>query len=174
MRSGRCRWWWSWWEPKARRCARCGVTDLLVIGYGNDLRSDDGAGRAVAEMVADLDLPGVEVRTVSQLTPELTLEISGRAKVIFVDADVDVADLTVRPVQAGPPGDGVMTHHGDPAILLSLTRNVGRLPDESYVISIPASNLEMGFAFSPRTEHAIGEAVDLIAAMALEPNTEAD
>jgi hydrogenase maturation protease len=143
------------------------VTDLLVIGYGNDLRSDDGAGRAVAEMVSDLALPGVEVRTMSQLTPELTLEISGRRKVVFVDADVDATEVTVRPVTAGPPGGGAMTHHGDPATLLSLTANVGPLPDEALVVSIPATNLEMGFAFSTRTELAIGEAVDLIASMAL-------
>jgi hydrogenase maturation protease len=147
------------------------VTDLLVIGYGNDLRSDDGAGRAVAEMVSDLDLPGVEVRTMSQLTPELTLEITGRRKVVFVDADIDATEVTVRPVTAGPPGDGPMTHHGDPATLLSLTENVGQLPDEAVVISIPATNLEMGFTFSPRTEQAIGEAVDLIAAMALSLST---
>ncbi len=142
------------------------MTDLLVIGYGNDLRSDDGAGRAVAEMVSDLDLPGVEVRTMSQLTPELSLEITGRRKVVFVDADVDATEVTVRQVTAGPPGDGAMTHHGDPATLLALTENVGALPDEALVISIPATNLEMGFTFSSRTDRAIGEAVDLIAAMA--------
>ncbi len=142
------------------------MTDLLVIGYGNDLRSDDGAGRAVAEMVSDLDLPGVEVLTMSQLTPELTLEIAGQAKVVFVDADVDVSEVTVRQVTAGPPGGGVMTHHGDPATLLTLTATVGPLPDEAVVISIPATNLEMGFELSPRTENAVGQAVDLIAELA--------
>ncbi len=142
------------------------MTDLLVIGYGNDLRSDDGAGRAVAEMVSDLDLPGVEVLTMSQLTPELSLEIAGRAKVVFVDADVEASEVTVRQVTAGPPGDGVMTHHGDPATLLTLTAKVGPLPDEAVVISIPATSLEMGFELSPRTESAVGQAVDLIAELA--------
>ena len=150
------------------------MIDLLVIGYGNDLRSDDGAGRAVAEMVADLDLPGVEVRTLSQLTPELSLEISGRATVVFVDADVDATGVAMRPVTAGPPGNGAMTHHGDPATLLTLTRTVGPLPDEAFVISIPATNLEMGFAFSPRTDQAIGEAVDLIASMAQSRSARSD
>lgn len=148
------------------------MTDLLVIGYGNDLRSDDGAGRAVAEMVSDLDLPGVEVRAVSQLTPELTLEIAGRRMVVFVDADVDATEVAVHPVTAGPPGDGPMTHHGDPATLLSLTENVGPLPERALVVSIPATNLEMGFTFSPRTDRAIGEAVDLIAAMAQDMRAE--
>ncbi len=150
-----------------RRYASCDVTDLLVIGYGNDLRSDDGAGRAVADMVSELDLPGVEVRTMSQLTPELSLEITGRSKVVFVDADVDATEVVVRQVAAGPPGDGPMTHHGDPATLLSLTENVGPLPSEAFVISIPATNLEMGFAFSPGTKRAIGQAVDVIATMAV-------
>ena len=150
------------------------MTDLLVIGYGNDLRSDDGAGRAVAEMVSDLDLPGVEVRTLSQLTPELSLEISGRTTVIFVDADVEATEVVMRPVTAGPPGNGAMTHHGDPATLLTLTQTVGPLPDETFVISIPASNLEMGFSFSPATDHAIGEAVDLIASLAQTRSAGAD
>jgi Ni,Fe-hydrogenase maturation factor len=59
-----------------------------------------------------------------------------------------------------------MTHHGDPATLLSLAESVGPLPYEAFVISIPATNLEMGFQFSPTTDRAIGEAVDLIAGMA--------
>lgn len=154
-----------------RPCARRDVTDLLVIGYGNDLRSDDGAGRAVADAVAERELPGVEVRSVSQLTPELSLEIAGRRTVVFVDADVDVGELRSTPVSAGPAGDGVMTHHGDPATLLSLTSNVGPPPVEAFVISIPASNLEMGFEFSPGTERAISQAVDLIVRLAESPTT---
>lgn len=138
------------------------MTDLLVIGYGNDLRSDDGAGRAVAEAIAERDLSGVEVRTMSQLTPELSLEISGRRVVVFVDADVDAIEVTARTVTAGPPGEGAMTHHGDPATLLSLTATVGSVPDQAIVISIPATNLEMGFEFSPGTEEAIERAIDLI------------
>lgn len=142
------------------------MTDVLVIGFGNDLRSDDGAGRAVAEMVSDLGLPGVEVRAMSQLTPELALDIAGRRLVVFVDADVDATEVKVRTVTAGPPGLGTMTHHGDPATILSLTSKVGPLPDDAVVISIPATNLEMGFQLSHGTERAVGEAVDLIADMA--------
>ncbi|HSH11632.1 MAG TPA: hydrogenase maturation protease [Ilumatobacter sp.] len=142
------------------------MTDLLVIGYGNDLRSDDGAGRAVADAVAGRELAGVEVRTVSQLTPELSIEIAGRSLVVFVDADVDATELNARPVSAGTPIEGVMTHHGDPSTLLSLTAAVGPVPDEAILISIPAENLEMGFSFSPATERAVAQAVDLITNLA--------
>ena len=34
-----------------RPSAKYGVTDALVIGYGNDLRTDDGAGRWVAAQI---------------------------------------------------------------------------------------------------------------------------
>jgi hydrogenase maturation protease len=46
-------------------------TDLLVIGYGNELRSDDGVGPRVARAVAEWRLPGVEAIAVHQLTLEL-------------------------------------------------------------------------------------------------------
>ena len=139
---------------------------MLVIGYGNDLRSDDGAGRAVADAIADRALPGVEVRSMSQLTPELSLEIAGRNTVVFVDADVDATELRTRKVEAGPAGDRVMTHHGDPATLLDLTSTVGEIPAEAFVVSIPATNLEMGFEFSPATANAVDAAVDFIVELA--------
>ena len=139
---------------------------MLVIGYGNDLRSDDGAGRAVADAIAGRALPGVEVRSMSQLTPELSLEIAGRHTVVFVDADVDATELRTRKVVAGSAGDRVMTHHGDPATLLELTSTVGEAPAEAFVVSIPATNLEMGFEFSPPTAKAVVEAVDFIVELA--------
>ena len=74
----------------------------LVIGYGNDLRSDDGAGRVVADRLDALALPDVTVRSVIQLTPELALEIAKFDTVVFVDASVEVAETISTPVVAGP------------------------------------------------------------------------
>ena len=142
------------------------MTDLLVVGYGNDLRSDDRAGRVVADAIEELGLPGVAVRSQSQLTPELALEVAGRARVVFVDADVDVDRLTRPVVEAGPPSGGPMTHHGDPASLLALVANVGDQPGEAIVLSVPASNLEMGFELSERTAAAVEEAIAAIVALA--------
>ena len=46
-----------------RPSAKCSVTDAFVVGYGNDLRSDDGAGRWVADQIEARRLPGVAVRS---------------------------------------------------------------------------------------------------------------
>jgi hydrogenase maturation protease len=142
------------------------VTDAFVIGYGNDLRSDDGAGRWVADQIEARDLPGVVVRSASQLTPELALEIAGRDVVVFVDADVDVSELTIRAVEAKSSGAQTMTHHGDPGALLALVSAVGEEPRRAHVVSIPATNLEMGLAMTGATraaaEAAVGEVVNLL------------
>lgn len=144
------------------------MTDLLVIGYGNDMRSDDGAGRRVADAVDARGLAGVTVLSVSQLTPELALAIAGRERVVFVDASVDTEELTVETITAGPTGRGVMTHHGDPASLLTLVPSVGEPPRRVDVVSIPAEDLGLGFELSPATEQAVTEAIEFIAAIAEE------
>jgi hydrogenase maturation protease len=142
------------------------VADALVIGYGNDLRTDDGAGRWVADRLDELALEGVEVRSVSQLTPELALIVAGRDVVVFVDASVDTAELTIAEVDASMAGSGVMSHHGDPATLLTMAASVGPRPDRAYVVSIPASDLGMGLELTPATlaaaELAVTRIVDLL------------
>ena len=138
------------------------VADVLVIGYGNDLRRDDGAGRWVADRLEELDLDGVETRSVPQLTPELALEVADRPMVVFVDASLDADHLSVDIVERTSETSTVMTHHGSPAALLDLGANVGSQPDVAHVVSIPASDLEMGFDFSVRTAQAAEEAVQRV------------
>lgn len=46
---------------------------ILMIGYGNDLRSDNGADRWVSNQIEAMDLPNVEVLSIMQLTPRSPL-----------------------------------------------------------------------------------------------------
>jgi Ni,Fe-hydrogenase maturation factor len=82
--------------------------------------------------------------------------------VVFVDASVDAAEVTVQRVDAEPSGPKTMTHHGDPATLLSLVPSIGALPERAYVVSIPATNLEMGLELTAATQAAASEAVGRI------------
>lgn len=146
-----------------RCCPNSDVVEALVVGYGNDLRGDDRAGRIVASLIEEADLPGVAVLAQSQLTPELALEVAKADIVVFVDASVDTAELDVALIEAGVAGSQAMSHHADPATLLRLARDLGRMPDTAYIVSIPATNLELGFDLSPATAQAIDEAVAVIA-----------
>jgi hydrogenase maturation protease len=141
------------------------VADTLVIGYGNDLRGDDRAGRDVADRIEAAQLAGVEVRSQSQLTPELALDIARSDTVVFVDADIDCVELTVRPVEGRERGAQALSHHTDPETMLLLARDVGAVPRAAHVVSIPASDLALGFEMSPATKEAVGEAVEIITAL---------
>src|SRR5205823_6351255 len=59
---------------------------FVVIGYGNDLRGDDGVGQRVALSVACWRQPGVMALALHQLTPELTTWLVRATFAIFVDA----------------------------------------------------------------------------------------
>jgi hydrogenase maturation protease len=142
------------------------VADVLVVGYGNDLRSDDGAGRWVADRIDEMGLDGVEVRSMAQLTPEVSLQIEDRDLVVFVDASVAVSELTVAdldPAGGTSTGPGsVMTHHGDPASVLAMAAAEGHVPSRSVLVSIPAAELGMGFTFTEGTMDASRRAVEAI------------
>lgn len=74
----------------------------LVIGIGNPLRGDDGVGWWLAERAEQLP-PATPtgsrllVRAVQQLTPELSEELAGARRVLFIDA-------------WWPPGQGMRLH----------------------------------------------------------------
>ena len=59
---------------------------ILVIGYGNDLRSDDAVGQKVANAIAAWKLPQVTSLCVHQLTPELASFLATAELAIFIDA----------------------------------------------------------------------------------------
>lgn len=116
--------------------------DVLVIGYGNTLREDDGIGPAVAEGVAALHLPRVRAIIVHQLTPELAAHLVAVRVAVFVDAAVGGEAVTAVRIEAASDGD-VMTHAADPQGLLALGRAVyGRCPDAWLVT---AAGKDFGF-----------------------------
>ena len=63
--------------------------NTLIIGYGNALRGDDGAGSIAADLLRDrIHDPAIEILSQQQLLPELMEPISRASRVIFIDASV--------------------------------------------------------------------------------------
>lgn len=94
---------------------------LLIIGYGNTLRGDDGVGCYAAQMIAKRGVfEGVLVIQQQQLTVELVEPISRASQVIFIDACVGepAGEIHVLPVQPAE-GDAIFTHTLTPAALLA-------------------------------------------------------
>ena len=139
-------------------------TGLLVIGYGNTLRGDDGVGPRVAEAVGRLWLPGVRTLICPLLTPELADPVSRARKVIFVDAAVDLPQqVQWRKLVPGETTQ-LIAHAADPRTLLALARDVfGRSP-EAWWLTIPAVDLGFHEEFSPAARRGFGEALARIQA----------
>ena len=125
-------------------------TRILIIGYGNTLRGDDGVGPRVAEAIAALGLPGVRTLACPLLTPELADPISRVEKVVFVDAAVDAPrDVQWRELQPNESSQ-IMAHAADPRTMLALSRDVfGHVP-AAWWLTIPAVDLGFHEAFSRR------------------------
>jgi hydrogenase maturation protease len=134
---------------------------ILVVGYGSDLRRDDAVGRRVADAVADRCLPDVHVLSLHQLTPEVAADVAGKAAVVFVDADVQASEVSVRRLRRGPV-DTVTTHHVSPGALLELAALLGAVPDHAHVVSVPAVDLRIGTGLSAVAAAGVQDATDLV------------
>jgi len=140
---------------------------LLVLGYGNTLRSDDGVGPRVAEDVAALNLPGVEAIAYPLLTPELAEPIANAGCVVFVDAALDApSDVELRLLKPAVSSQ-LMAHAADPSTLLALARDLFGHAPEACSLAIPVENIGIGEQLSPLAQHGAEIAVANIKALAV-------
>lgn len=157
-------------EPEARRGA-------LVIGYGNTLRSDDGAGPFVARALEARVPAGTRILDAHQLTPEMAIDISVATRVVFVDA-IDVARGLARresaPQESGPrvsrlepePGaDPLNPHASDPGSLLWLAKTLFGGAPEAWLVAIPGTEFGFGETLSPGTARASADAIAQVEAL---------
>jgi len=143
------------------------MADVLVIGYGNPLRGDDGVGCVVAEEIAKrICDPQSKVQVVAchQLNPELAEAIADTRAVIFVDASVDLKPGEVQinaiaPDQFSPAG---ITHHMKPSALLATASELfGQAPPAKTVL-IGAASFDIGMQLTPQVRGAVTRAMKLI------------
>lgn len=142
--------------------------NLLIIGYGNPLRRDDGAGLVLAEkLAAALSARGVAVHAlaVHQLMPELALTIANADLdgVLFVDT---VADLGVTKIIFHSLVDAAahvaLGHHLTPqALLLYAARLYGHCPP-AWLVAIPGTDFGHGEGFSPATAKHLADVAPLV------------
>ena len=62
---------------------------IMLIGYGNPGRMDDGLGPALVKELEKLNLPGLDVEADYQLVVEDAELISRYDSVVFADAEID-------------------------------------------------------------------------------------
>ena len=121
---------------------------VLVIGYGNPQRGNDGVAWKVLDSLRAAqprpDAPPLRLKRVHQLAPDLAEAASRARAVIFVDARADAPAGTVscEPVTPGS-GSASMTHSVSP---------------QAVVVTVGGVNFDHGEELSPEVRQAVPKA----------------
>ena len=143
---------------------------VLVVGYGNALRTDDGLGWQVAvRAAADPRLVDATVMRCHQLTPELAPDIGRASLVVFVDAGHGPAGaLSIRAIDPVAATDGApsLTHHLDAAVLVDLAAALYGRRAPAVEVSVGVVSTEPGERLSPIVEAMVPDVVDAVVLLA--------
>lgn len=137
---------------------------LLIIGFGNPLRSDDALGWHIAQELLRGRVPDdVQVVAAQQLTPEMSEAVSRAEHVLFVDAARHGEAGRLICEQLEPAASSARhTHDLSPAMVLGLAKALyGRSPG-AHLLTIAGGSFETGEAMSPAVVAAIPAALQQI------------
>ncbi len=127
------------------------MPDVLILGYGNTLRSDDALGVHAAHALQDFyrDDAWVRVLATSQLSLDIAEDLSQAQFVLFIDA-----------TEGGPPGEILseplapaddnprFTHHCTPrSLLMAAKRLYGNAP-AAVSLTMAGASSEVGMGLS--------------------------
>ena len=150
---------------------------VLIIGYGNPLRSDDGLGWHASRIIArKLAGHNAQVITCHQLTPELAEPLSQSSHAVFIDADTEgePGEIHWREIEPQAPSASALTHTCSPAGLLSSAERLyGRCP-QAIAVTVTAQSFDFGDSLSPVVSAALPKVVERVLQFAFSdgPRTE--
>jgi hydrogenase maturation protease len=138
------------------------VSRLLIIGYGNPLRGDDGFGYQAAERLRDLiHDPDIEILAVHQLTPELMDPLSRAGQAIFLDATTGPTpgEVQERIVEPDPAAARNFTHHFTPETLVASARALFGRAAPSTLITCAGTQFDCSYVLSQPVQISLDRTV---------------
>ena len=121
------------------------IPPVLLFGYGNLGRGDDALGVLAVEVIAAIQLPNVECLTDMQLQVEHIIDLVGRERILFVDADVSCTAPYVLETVTAQRDNSYSSHTLTPAALLYAFRQVyGKDAPPAQVLRIRGYSFELG------------------------------
>ncbi len=160
--------------PDGSRSADGPAAPAVVLGIGNELLGDDGAGVVAARRLAKLPIPGVDVLDGGTLGLMLMPYIAGRQAVLVLDAVshahgtpgdvVVIGDSDVR------RGHGVRATAHDIGLVdaLSAAELAGCAPARIALIGIVPAEITEHWGLSPVVGSRVGAMVDAARAVLAE------
>jgi hydrogenase maturation protease len=132
---------------------------ILLYGFGNPARGDDGLGPALAAAIEDLGIPDITVDANYQLTVEDAAEIAGYDAVVFADAATQgptpfwfsrIDDSTIGSIGS----IGWTSHSVSPVQVVALARGMFASRVAAYTLGI------RGYEFRELDEALSSQAID--------------
>ncbi|QEN14861.1 hydrogenase maturation protease [Mycolicibacterium sp. ELW1] len=142
------------------------TSSVLVIGIGNDFRTDDGVGLAVAAEVARRRPPGVEV--LSALTdPGQILDAWADIPLVVVVDAASGPDVVAGRIRHWIPGDDhqptvVSSHSLGLPDIYALGQALGQIPRQLVVLTVEIVDAGHGVGLSPPVARAVPAAVEAV------------
>jgi hydrogenase maturation protease len=146
---------------------------FLVIGYGNRLRRDDGAGPELLNMIlANGSFNDIRAIEVHQLVPELAEEIAFHdvAAVLFLDAGVGTVGPNVQGAGSnvrlrkldGTTATPSLGHYCHPSTLLLYAELLYGSKPPAWLVTIPGEDFGFGEGFSELTRSSLAAAQEMV------------
>lgn len=143
---------------------------ILIIAYGNSLRTDDAAGLHLAQLVeqaCQAQQLAVEKIITHQLLPELAPEIARAETALFVDTRA-VPPQEIEPaVQIQPVAVDIspasLGHHLSPAALLAYAGLLYGCRPPAWLLTAPGTDFAHGEGLSQTAQQALAAAGPVVA-----------
>jgi hydrogenase maturation protease len=136
---------------------------ILLIGYGNPGRLDDGLGPAVAAAAETWKLTHVTVDSDYQLTVEDAADIAAHDIVVLADASVNGREPFYVEAVVPVPAQSFSSHSVEPGPLLHMARSLFDGHTRGYILGIRGYEFnEFGERLSPRAQDNLRQALDFL------------
>jgi len=136
---------------------------ILLIGYGNPGRCDDGLGVAVAEQIEKMNISGVTVEADYQLTIEDAAAIAEHEVVIFADASLNGPEPFSFGQIEPKASLGFSSHSIEPCEVLSLAHSLFGSTARGYVLAVRGYEFNrFGQYLSEKAVANLGKAVNFM------------
>ena len=133
------------------------IKKVLLVGFGNEYRRDDGLGIRLLDLVDD----EIQKIKIQELSIDILDDIKNFEVVIFVDAALEGEDINFRKIEKEPKFSP-LTHHLSPEELLIWAENINKKNYEFYLLSIRGYDFDFGEEISKEGERNLLKAKDFL------------
>lgn len=139
---------------------------ILIYGYGNPGRQDDGLGNAIVEKLEEWvqkeGIQNVEFDSNYQLNIEDAATISDKDLVIFVDASVeDIEDIILTPVDKSTKV-AFSSHSASPGYIVKLCHDIFNTQPACYLLHIKGYEWEFMGGLTDKAKQNLEKSLELL------------